>query len=462
MSIYNSSLGIIKIGEIIKRCLEGCGRVHMIGVLGVGQRGIAEMLLAQGVAVSGSDIGDGAEELIKRGLCFFNSHSEDNVKGASLVVYTLAISEDNPEYSYARKNGIPTASRAELAAYLLSLCERSICVAGSHGKSTVTALLAHIFRFAGKEPSVLLGAELEKGRFSEVGGGELFVAEACEYKDSFLKFRPSIAIVNNVELDHTDYFSSLAALKRSFVKYASHASELVLLNTDDAGALSIKNEVSARVLTYGSASDCDYRMTNVAVGVGECIFSLSKNGRELGEFRLHLAGSFNAENAVAAIAAAYECGVDIELIRGGVSSFKGVARRLEYIGSYKSRPVFYDYAHHPTEIRGGISALRTLGADVLTVVFKSHTYTRTAALWDDFVRALSLADFAVIGDIYGAREKNESGISPVKLARDIGEGAIYSSDDEITKALDNLTRGAIVLMGAADMTGILERMNLKK
>ncbi len=465
LSIYNSSFGIMRISEVMDRLKEKNGRVHIVGVLGEGLRGIAELLLHEGVRVSGSDMrsAEQARELIALGLEFFSGHSPTNVSGAHLLIYTLAISDNNSEYTYAREMGIPTVSRAEFSAYLASKAEKCITVAGSHGKSTITAMLAHIFAMTPDSASVLSGAQLNGGCNSQVGNGKFFIAEACEYKDSFLKFRPAIAIINNIELDHTDYFSDLGALEKSFVKYASNTQQKVLLNIDDAGVRSIKERINcSKALTYGTAQNADFKITNVSVGEGEYLFTLSKNGSYLGEFVLRIPGIFNVTNATAAIAAAYESGIDIEVIRRGVQSFSGISRRLEYIGEYKCRPVFYDYAHHPTEIYAGIGALRALSKDPLTVVFKPHTFSRTRDLWDGFIRSLSYADYVIIGDIYGAREEKSDSPKSEIMARQIGESARYSTDEGITETLDNFTRGAIVLMGAADMRGIIVQMKIKK
>ncbi len=464
MSVYNSSSGIIKIGEAIKCAVEQKKRIHICGVLGAGQRGIAELLLKKGFRVSGSDIrgADEARELLSLGLEFFHGHRAENAEGAGVFVYTLAISDDNSEYLYARSHGIPAVSRAEMAAYLSSSAKHCVTVAGTHGKSTVTAMLAHIFDSPNSDATVLCGARLMSGAFSQGTGEETFILEACEYKDSFLRFSPSIAVINNVELDHTDYFRDIEAVKSSFVKYASRARELVLINADDAGALSLCERISAPLMKYGCTFDCDYRISNISVGGTECLFSLSRRGESLGEFHIRVPGIFNVSNAAAAVAAAYECGIDTDLIRRRIETFRGIERRLEYMGLYKSRPVFYDYAHHPTEIYRGIAALRAMGSDPLTVIFKPHTYSRTLGLWDGFVRALSCADYVIIGDIYGAREKNGEGVSAAALAEEIGERAYYSDDAGICNVLDNLTRGTVAVMGAADMTEILKEMKTEK
>ncbi len=463
MSLYNSSLGILKLAEIMEKIEKDGGRVHFLGVFGAGQRGLARILLLQGIRVSGSDIRDISEgrELVGIGLEFYPASCEENVDGVSLCVYTLAIDENNPEYRAAKRLGIPTVSRAELLAFLFSRAKRRIAVAGSHGKSTVTAMLDHILMSAGAVPTVVTGASLSDGEAARLGGGEYFIAEACEYKDSFLKLHPTVSIVNNLELDHTDYFKSLDDLKRSFIKYASRAEDFALINIDDPHSASLIGEISSRTVTFGASANADWRYSLVALGEGKSVFAVYHHEKPLGEIELNIPGTFNVSNALAAIAALGEYGVDFEDIRGSVSSFLGIKRRLEYLGEYKFRSVFYDYAHHPTEIAKGISAVRSLGFSLITVVFKSHTYSRTAALFDSFVKALSLADYTVIGEIYAAREENIFGISPADLVLAIGPTSIFADDEKVPEILDNFTRGAIIIMGAADMNGILKRMKIE-
>lgn len=451
----------MKVKEILDFAQKQGGRIHLIGVLGAGQRGIAELLLGRGFRVSGSDLKSASEAayLTELGLEYHSSHTPANVSGAALVAYSLAISEDNAEYRTAISEGIPTVSRAELAATLTD-GKRTVCVAGTHGKSTVVAMLAHLLSASDRSPTVLSGARLECGSYSLLGTGDVFVAEACEYKDSFLRFKPSVAVVNNVEYDHADFFGDVDAVKRSFIKYASRAEDFAIINSDDPISEEIIPSITAPVITFGSGESCDYRYSLIAVGEARCIFSVaSKRHGELGEFELCLPGIFNVSNATAAIAVCAELGVDAEALRRALPSFKGVERRLEYIGTYRARPVFYDYAHHPTEITVGIDAVRAAGFDPVTVVFKPHTYSRTESLFSDFVRSLSCADYLIVGEIFAAREENLSGISAKTLAK--AAGGIFSSDEDVAETLDNLTRGTIIIMGAADMNEILRAMKLK-
>ena len=464
MSIYNSSFGILRICNVLKEARASGRKIHLIGVLGAGQRGIAELLLARGFKVSGSDrqSAKNARELIDAGLEFYPVHDGKNIDGAALVAYTLAISSDNPEYRLAKEMKIPTVSRAELAAAIASESDRLITVAGAHGKSTVTAMLDCVFTAAGKSPTTLSGALLPSGGFSHKGGGDFFIAEACEYKDSFLRFRPSVAIVNNIELDHTDYFKSEAALLRSFSRYLGRASDFALIPSDDALCASLNIADGVRTVSFGAGLDADYRYSLLSLGGKKNIFSVfSKKHGELGEFELNIPGVFNISNATAVISASIECGLDLERVRDGIASYSGIKRRLEYIGNYRTRDVFYDYAHHPTEIYSVICALRTMGHETVTVLFKSHTYSRTASFFSDFARSLSLADYVVIGDIFAAREENSFGVTPQKLVNAIGENAFYATDETVTETLDNLTRGTIIVMGAADMTEVLNKMNMK-
>jgi UDP-N-acetylmuramate--alanine ligase len=250
---------------------------------------------------------------------------------------------------------------------------------------------------------------------------------------------------------------------RSFSKYASRTKDIVLLNCDDDNAAKINVPSDKRVVTFGAQESSDYRYVLVSVGGERSIFSVASSAHgDLGEFRINVPGIFNISNATAVIATAMEYGLDPEKIREGIASFRGIARRLEYIGEYRSRAVFYDYAHHPTEILQGIAALRSMGHDPITVVFGPHTYSRTADLFSDFARALSFADYSLICDIYAAREENIYGVSSVALAEKTGENSYYASVENIKEHLDNLTRGTVIIMGAADMSMVLTAMNLKK
>ena len=280
------------------------------------------------------------------------------------------------------------------------------------------------------------------------------IYEACEYRDSFLSFYPTIAVALNLELDHTDYFADIEEIKRSFTKALSRATGFALINGDDQNLTDIVSNINARVITFGASEENTYRYLITSFKkVGFC-FSVLRNGVKLGDFELNIPGVFNIANATAAIAASLEYGIDVATVSEALALYRGIPRRLEYIGTRFNRPVFYDYAHHPTEIKASKDALKMQENSPLTVIFKPHTYSRTRDLWGELCSSLSEADHVLLTDIYPAREEMIEGINSVRLAEEIGDKARYCRDDEILTQLDFYTSGAIVLMGAGDLEEI--------
>lgn len=427
--------------------------VHFVGIGGVSMYSLARLALNRGAVVSGSD----REENERTGLLseidipVFIGHSKEHVKGKSLVVYSHAISDDNPELLEARERGIPTANRAEFLGALMLSYKNRIGVSGTHGKSTTVAMLDSIFSYAMVNPTVLSGADLPSGDSIKIGSDALLIYEACEYRDSFLKFSPSVAIGLNLELDHTDYFADINAIKESFVKSLSRARDFALISGDDKNLRDISAKIKTRVVTFGRNEGNTYRYFVSSFDDSGFDFTLSKYGSKIGSFRLNIPGVFNIHNATAAIVTALEYGIDVEHAIKAINDFRGIPRRLEFLGEFMGRPIYYDYAHHPTEIRASISALKMICKTAVTVIFKPHTYTRTQSLWDETCQALSLADHLILTDIYPAREKPIFGITSENLALAVGDTAVYCSDDNaVDFALKN-TKGAIVLMGAGDL-----------
>lgn len=434
--------------------------VHFVGIGGVSMYSLARLTMFRGAGVSGSDRieSERTKDLALLGARINIGHSSDNLDGANLVVFSGAISEDNPELTEAKKREICTASRAEyLGALMLDYSSR-IGVSGSHGKSTTVAMLDAIFSHAGANPTVLSGADLPSGQPFKLGSPGLMIYEGCEYKDSFLKFSPTISIGLNLELDHTDYFENLDSIKLSFIKALGRAKQFALINGDDKNLLDIIPRLKCRTVTFGSGENNDYRYSITSFVDSGFKFSLSRFGSVIGEFSLNIPGIFNISSATAAAAAALEYGIDVESVAEAISLYRGIGGRLEYIGDRFGRPVYYDYAHHPTEISASINALKMHTGQPLTVVFKPHTFSRTAAFWREFCTSLSLADYAVITDIYPAREEPIEGVTSLRLAGDIGGRAVYSTDEDVIKAVDLQTEGAIVLMGAGDFEKIKQRI----
>ncbi len=433
-------------------------RIHFIGIGGVSMYGLACLAKSMGADVSGSDISsvDRIRELSMHGIPVFRDHRSENIGEAELVVYSHAISEDNPELGFARESGILTVSRAEYLGAIMLLYKTKIGVSGTHGKSTTTAMLGHIFEFAWAAPTVLSGSDLPSGEPMKIGGKDNLIYEACEYKNSFLSFSPSVAIALNLEFDHPDYFADLAELKTSFVKALARATKFALISDDDENLKSITAQIKkkTKVVTFGTKPSADYSyFINSFTDTGYD-FTVTHLGKKH-KFSLNILGTHNVTNAVAAIAAALELGFDADIIARAVESFSGIPRRLELVGNRHGRAIYYDYAHHPTEISASISTLKLALGDTLTVVFKPHTYTRTASLWEDFCSALSLADKVIITDIYPAREQPIDGVNSRRLAEDIGDIAEYASDTEVIDIIDaQHTRGAIVLMGAGELENV--------
>jgi len=438
--------------------------IHFVGIGGVSTSSLASLLLARGYRVSGSDnqLSPRLESLRSSGAAIHAGHDPGFVRGSSLVVYSHAISQKNPELIAAHTLGIPSVSRSELLGALMLDYPERIGVSGTHGKSTVTAMLDSILSLASQDPTTLCGADLTCGSPLRMGGDGILLYEACEYKDSFLDFHPTVAVGLNIEYDHADYFPDLDSLCRSFIKAFSSDLRFCVLNADDAGIDSIIPYVTSRSVTFGRdhTNDYTYKINGFTDhGYG---FSLERAGRELFRTELPMIGIHNVYNATAAAVTAIELGVDPMICADALAGFRGIGRRLQRVGERRGRPVYYDYAHHPTEIKVGINALRMSTHGPITVIFQPHTYSRTKALWQDFVRALSLADRVILTDIYPAREDPIEGVSSRALAESIGECATFSSLYDLNRVIDASADGAIVVMGAGDMEAIrnitLERL----
>ena len=433
-------------------------RVHFIGIGGVSMYSLAMLAKNMGADVSGSDIGisDRVRALSDAGIPTFSGHRAENIGEAELVVYSHAISEVNPELREAVRRGLVCVNRAEFMGAMMLSYRTKIGISGSHGKSTTTAILEHIFSYAGTDPTVLSGAELESGEPYREGGRNTLIYEACEYRDSFLSFSPSVAVALNLELDHTDYFENISALKASFVKALARATAFALVRADDYNLSSIRPEIKKKttVVTFGEDVECDYSYFINSFCDDGFVFTLTHGGTDV-KYRLNLLGVHNVSNAVAALAVALELGISAEITVAALATFHGIPRRLEHIGNRHGRPIYYDYAHHPTEIAATITTLKLALKEPVTVVFKPHTFSRTADLWDDFCMALSLADKVIVTDIYPAREAPIEGINSKRLAEAVGLVAEYSPDSEVYQRLDALPhRTTVVLMGAGNMDDI--------
>ncbi len=449
MSKFNSSLGFEKIDMALS---EKNRRVHFVGVGGIGMYSLFLLTADAGIAVTGSDksVSERSEKLRSLGYVVNYGHRREYAENSTLLVYSLAVDENNPELAFAAESEIPAVSRAEYLAYLMKNYKTRISVSGSHGKSTVTAMLTSIFRELGTAPTSICGASLPLSEEPYIlGEDEYFIFEGCEYKDSFLEFETEMSVYTNLELDHTDYFKTLDDIKRSFVSSFDRA-KISVINNDDENLVDCKKYSHSRFITYGVESASDFQAVNIKEKGGKYSFAVEYGEKIIADISLNIPGRFSVYNALAAFSAAYSVIPNSELISKAISDFSGIERRFQKIAEYNGAPVIYDYAHHPTEIASVINTAKILFSCDVNVIFKPHTYTRTHDLWDGFVDSLSLADKVFILEVDAIRENRIEGVNARCLAQAIGDKAKEVFEHEIIKELNSIS-GAIIVMGAGDL-----------
>jgi UDP-N-acetylmuramate--alanine ligase len=396
---------------------EQLRHIHCIGIGGIGLSAIAAIFLSRGYQVTGSDMNqnDKVEELMAQGAGVFLGHREKNVLGADLVVYSAAVTPDNPELAKARSLGIPTLSRAEVLGHLMAECPNSIAISGTHGKTTTTSMVSLILQHAGLDPTILVGGNLaEIGGNVRVGKGDYFVTEACEYMDSFLELKPRIEIILNIDSDHLDYFKDIEHIASSFERFARLLPEDgILLAYDSNPFVSRIIEDLPCAVTFGFNQSSDYYAKDVAFDHdGMPGFTVCARDRVLGHLQLAVPGEHNILNALASLGVCDLLGVPWETIRKTLESYTGTQRRFDLMGETNGGvKIVDDYAHHPTEIKATLSAAANTPHRRIWCLFQPHTYTRTLALLDEFPAAFEKADILILAEIYGAREKNVFRIS---------------------------------------------------
>ncbi|MBQ7337004.1 MAG: UDP-N-acetylmuramate--L-alanine ligase [Clostridia bacterium] len=451
----------------LSRMLDGVRSVYFLGIGGISMSSLAVLTRQLGYRVGGYDRTETSltKALAQKGIVVDTLADAHHTDTYDAVVYTVAIPEDQPELNEAKRRGLPLISRSNYMGYLMTAYRSRIGVAGTHGKSTTTGMLAEIFFAADAEPTVLCGAVLPRlGSAFSVGGREHMLFEACEYMDSFLDFYPTMAVVLNTELDHVDYFCDIAQMRASYAAFADKvgAQGYVVCNADDEHTMIALQHCVGRRVTFGIEADADYVASDIRLEkeTREQSFALCCRGEYLGRISLRVQGRHNVYNALAAACAAREQGICMRAITAGLWNFTGVHRRMEYKGQLAGAALYDDYAHHPTEIRSSVEAARAMGCGRLICVFQSHTYSRTAALFDEFVAALRDADAVIIAPIYAAREQNTYGISEASLAAALQDKGIPAScgeslDDTAAQLLATVRPGDTVLvMGAGDIERI--------
>ena len=437
----------------ITKYLRPGRRVHLVGIGGVSMRPLGLVLKGMGMEVTGSDMNSSVstDELIAQGIPVAIGHRAENIQGAECIIRTAAAHNDNPEIAAARAAGIPVFERAQAWGEIMKSYKNAVCISGTHGKTTTTSMMTHILMEANLDPTVMIGGYLPLLHASHrVGHGDTILLESCEYCDSFLNFFPTLAVVLNVEADHLDYFKDLADVQKSFHKFAELATFGVIANGDDEHTIQAMEGID--YITFGlketnrihAANMCpDWRHFDVICD---------------GEFYCHLdmgvLGRHNALNGLAAAAAAWMMGIPGEAVSHGLESFHGAGRRMEFKGQWNGADVYDDYAHHPDELKATIDAVRaSMPGRRLVLAFQPHTYTRTKALFDDFVRELRKSDVLILAEIYAARESNTIGISSADLAEQITGSIFCETLPEVTARLKEIVKpnDVVITMGAGDI-----------
>jgi len=454
------------IAEEIGQYIESGKKCHFVGIGGVSMSPLAEILHGMNINVTGSDMCENraTRDLRSQGVNVTIGHLASNLSGAEYVIRTAAAREDNIEIRAAREQGIPVFERAQAWGYIMRKYKNAICISGVHGKTTTTSMVSHILLAADADPTIMLGGTLpvlESG--CRVGKGDTIVVESCEYFNSFHNFFPTVAVVLNIDTDHLDFFKDLDDLKCSFCKFASlvPSNGYVVCNGDNLNTMDALARIEKELITFGfcekaCVSDKPIRVrgTNVSVTGRTPSMDVVYDGRLVCNIKLQIPGKHNLENALAATAACLSVGISPSAIEEGLFGFTGVGRRFEYKGSFNGADIYDDYAHHPYELQALLNAVETLNVyERVILAFQPHTYSRTKALFTDFVRELKRPDIVFLAEIYAARESNDIGISSREIA-DAIPGAKYISD--FTLLTDEVRRiageGDIVLtVGAGDI-----------
>jgi len=448
-------------------------KIHFVGIGGIGMSGIAEVLLNLGYTISGSDLekSDITVRLESLGARVFYGHRSSNLTDADVVVKSTAITEDNPEVVEAHTRNIPVIPRAEMLAELLKL-KYSIAVSGCHGKTTTTSMVSTVLAHGGLDPTMVIGGRLDSiGSNARLGEGEFIVAEADESDGSFLQLNPYIAVITNIDREHLDYYPGIGEIKDAFLRFANSVPfyGAVVLCGDCDNVRDILPRVKRKTVTYGVYSEADFRAADISFSGLTSRFSVSHREKPLGEIELQVPGLFNVYNATAAVAVGVELGMEFSAIREGIRTYRGVHRRLEIKGEAGGITVVDDYGHHPTEIKAVLAAARNAWQGRLIVVFQPHRYTRTRALFDDFLSCFDDATVLILTDIYAASEKEIQGVHSINLSRAIqehghGDVTYLSGFGEIADHLCAVVRpGDVVLtLGAGNVwkvgEDLLERL----
>ena len=432
-------------------------RAHLPGIGGVSMAPLAEVLHGAGMVITGSDMRESAavEHLRSLGIPVHIGHRAENLGQAELVIRTAAVHDDNPEIAAAHAAGVPVFERAQAWGAIMRGYKHALCISGTHGKTTTTSMCTHIIMAAGLDPTVMIGGTLPLlGAGHRVGKGDTIILESCEYCNSFLSFFPTVAVILNIEADHLDFFKDLEDVEKSFRAFADLVPEggRIIANRDDENTMRTLAGEERPVTTFGLAEG-DIHAADLTWNKGLPTFDVVCRDQVYAHVSLSVPGLHNVKNALAAAASAIALGVPGEAVERGLAQFRGAGRRFEHKGTYHGAQVYDDYAHHPGELKALLDTARTLGYARVICAFQPHTYTRTKALFDDFVEVLKQPDITLLAEIFAARETNDIGISSRDLAERIPGAKYCATLPEVTDALRALARpGDLILtVGAGDI-----------
>ncbi len=439
---------------------------HLIGIGGVSMSPLAEVLAEAGLVITGSDINDSAnvEHLRSKGIRVFLGHSAENIPAdAEFVVRTAAVRDNNPEIVEAHRRGIPVFERTQAWGAIMKDYRNSLCISGTHGKTTTTSMCTHILMAAERDPTVMIGGTLPLLHAAHrVGTGDTIVMEACEYYNSFLSFSPTVAVILNIEQDHLDFFKDIEDIKASFRKFASLVPPhgFIVANAEDENTMDALKPLDRDIFTFGMNKGADVYAANIQRHGAETEFDVIYGEEVYTHVNLRVPGDHNIKNALAASAATICLGCSPSAIRYGLAGFAGANRRFEFKGKFNGADIYDDYAHHPRELQVLLDAVEPLGYRRVIVVFQPHTYSRTKAFFREFVEQLKRPDFCYLAEIYAAREKNTLGISSADLAKELPNGQFFADNAELEKTLRAVASpGDIILtVGAGDVYTIGERL----
>ena len=431
--------------------------IHFIGIGGSGMFPMVQILHSEGFYITGSDNNETETTKIERkmGIPVTLGQAAENIEGADLIVYTAAIMADNPELIAAKASGVPCLERSDMLGLLTRRYGKAICVAGTHGKTTTSAMIAQTLLEGGFDPSAFIGGKVKAlGGSGRAGKSDIFVVEACEFVDTFLKLSNDISVILNIDNDHLDYFGSIENSIKSFRKFASNSTGPVIVNGDDANTMKAVEGLDKEIITFGWSSKNDYYAENVRfLGGAKSGYTLMHHGEAICEIRLSIPGKHNILNSMACAAVCLYLGMNPEEMAEHIDKFPGAGRRFEILGEVNGVTIADDYAHHPTEIAATLKAAKEMDFHEVWAVFQPFTYSRTALLMDDFVTALSVADHVVMSEIMGSREKNTYNVYTKDLAEKIPGSVWFNTFQEMADyTMSHAAPGDLVItLGCGDI-----------